>query len=152
MTVFYFLSSAVLKMGHSASLCLPCLEELSRKFALFFSLWFCLEGVCLGILWDLKLFFLPSFFLRALFKPCRPGFIEKQVAVSGYPLPEVLFVLKSPNNKMAIDMKPGGFPGLTTCSINTFHRCATKGLDSTEGVTVWPNINDVRKHTLKAYY
>lgn len=112
--------------------------------------WFCLEGVCLVRV--LRLFFLFTFFLSTIFKPCRPGFIKKQVAASGYPVPEVLLVLKNPSTKMVIDMKPGGLTGLTTCSINTFHWCATKGLDLAEGVTVCPYINLGRKHTLETYY
>lgn len=50
-----------------------------------------------------------------------------------------------------IDTKPGGSTGLTTCSINTFHRCATKGLGLAEEVAVCPNINLGSKHTLKAF-
>lgn len=134
-------------MGHPTSVCLPCLAELSLKFASFSSLW----------LFRSRLFrnseeFKASYlllFLGALFKVCRPGPIEKHVAASGYPMPEVLFVLKNPCNKMVIDMRPGGSTGLTTCSINTFCRCVTKGLDLAEQVTLCPTINLDRKQNLR---
>lgn len=98
--------------------------------------------------WIWSLFYL---LYLSIFKGKRPGLLEKHVAASGYPIPEVLFVLKNPRSRMVIDMKPGGSTGLTTCSINTFHRCATMGLDLAEGATLCSHRKLESKHTLKAF-